>query len=166
MSEAYISEIRLFTWSYAPNGWAFCDGSILQIVQNQALYSLIGKAYGGDGVKTFGLPDLRGRVPIQWGTKFPYAQNGGEISHKLTLAEIPTHTHLPTASGDSANSGAAAGNYWGVSSYQLYSSDTPSAAMSTNAVSTTGTDTPHQNMAPSLVLNLCICMVGLYPPRD
>ncbi len=166
MCEAYLSEIRIFPWTFAPKGWALCNGALLQIAQNNALYSLLGINFGGDGKTTFGLPNLIGRVPIHLGTKYGFAKSGGEVSHKLTVAEIPAHTHQAVASGDTANSGAAAGNYWGVSTYPLYASGTPTASMAGNAISTIGTDTPHQNMAPSLVLNFCICTIGVYPPRD
>src|SRR5436853_5406346 len=110
MAEPFLSEIRIMSFGFPPKGWALCDGQLLPINQNQALFSLLGTTYGGDGRVNFGLPDLRARVPIHMGSGHTLGERGGEQAHTLSISEIPTHTHTAMASGDNANGLVTTGN--------------------------------------------------------
>ena len=162
---AYLSELRIFSFPFAPKGWVVCDGRLLPIAKNTALYSLLGTAYGGDGQVSFGLPDLRMRVPMHVGTGITLGQLGGEATHQLLVAEIPSHTHSPMASKTDPNTGSPSNAYWcqntGVSPYGPPGTQT----MATAAVIPTGNDVPHENMSPYLVVNICICVAGIFPTR-
>ena len=168
MSEPFLAEIRMVAFNFAPRGWAFCDGQILPINQNQALYSLLGVTYGGDGQVSFALPDLRGRSP----THPDNAQiTGGTISgaesHTLTEAEMARHSHAVRASSEPANATSPVGNAWAVTSQAFYG---PAAgvAMAPGAVepNRSGTVTPHENCQPSLALHFCIALQGLFPSQN
>ena len=177
MSEAYIGEIRPITWNYAPRGWAFCNGQLLSIQQNTALFSLLGTTYGGNGVNTFGLPNLQGRVPLHRGNGFTLGQVGGEIGHTLLASEMPAHTHTLQASTADATTGAPAGAALAQPAANVgpvYAAGaTPqatqalvTAAMAPQAVANAGGNQPHTNMQPYLVLNFIIALVGIYPSRS
>ncbi len=179
MSDAYIGEIRLFPFDWAPEGWLPCDGRTLPIQSNQALASLLGSQYGGDGRTNFNLPDLRGRVPVSQGVN-PKAANpvnyavgsyGGLESVALTAAQVPPHTHGVNAVNAAATTGAVvtASNVLLAqppAAHALYApSGTTTVALAADSVSQEGAGAAHNNMQPSLVLNFCICTAGLYPPR-
>lgn len=166
MSEPYLGEIRLFANNFAPKGWALCQGQILSIQQNSALFSLLGTTYGGNGTTTFALPDLRGRVPIHFNSTFPLGAAQGEASHTLTNSEMPAHTHM--ASGSSTASQPTPNNQvWGTdTSVNLYGTATALTTMNAGAISTTGGSQAHSNMQPYLVLNYCIALQGIYPTRN
>ncbi len=166
MSEPFFGEIKLFSFGRVPKGWALCDGKQLPINTNQALYSLLGTVYGGDGVRTFALPDLRGRVPVHVGNGVTLGQKAGEETHMLTINEMPTHRHIVTASSESATLKMATGHVWATSTDNIYSTDQLNTNMNVQALSTSGNSLPHQNMQPYSVANYCIALVGIYPSRN
>ncbi|MEK5232996.1 tail fiber protein [Lysinibacillus sp. FSL K6-0232] len=166
MSEPFLGEIRLFSFGGVPSGWMRCDGQILQINTHQALYSLLGATYGGNGVSTFALPDLRGRVPVHVGNGVTLGQKAGEEVHILTIHEMPAHTHVVNGSSESATLRAAAGHVWGASLKDSYEAAQPNTQMNMQALSTTGNSQPHQNMQPFSVVNYCIAITGIYPTRN
>ncbi len=165
MSNPYLGEIRLFAGNFAPNGWALCQGQTLPISGNDALFALIGTTYGGDGVNTFSLPDLRGRVPVHVGSGYALGQNGGEESVTLTAAQLPAHTHVPQATSSSAASPDPGGNVWATASDTPYSAGTPTAAMNPQTVGSAGGSQPHDNMLPFVALNFIIALNGVYPSQ-
>lgn len=165
MSEPFLAEIRIMGFNFAPRGWASCDGQILPINQNQALYSLLGTTYGGDGRTSFGLPDLRGRIPFHAGSTISLGQKTGEESHTLLPNEIPAHTHLFHASSVPGDSESGIGNLVAPSPI----GDLQFAASESNAkmaATSGGTAMAHENMPPYLALNFCIAIQGLFPPRN
>jgi microcystin-dependent protein len=166
MSQPYIGEIRMFAGNFAPAGWAFCDGSLLAIPENDALFNLIGTTYGGDGQSTFALPDLRSRVPIHQGSGFILAQTGGEEQVTLTVNQIPAHTHVPQANSATGAQTSPAGNVWASSANFPYSPNTPSAAMDPAAVGSSGGSQPHDNMAPFVVVSFIISLFGIFPSQS
>ncbi|WP_405079941.1 phage tail protein [Paenibacillus chitinolyticus] len=166
MSEPFVGEIRLFANNYAPRGWAFCEGQTLSINANQALYSLIGTIYGGDGVTNFKLPDLRGRVPIHVGSTNPLGQSAGEAAHTLTINEMPAHTHQVAASGNAGSTFSPANNAWAVETALYESPSAAAVSMNGGALSAAGQSQPHSNMQPYLAVNFAIALVGIYPPRN
>jgi len=165
MAEPFIGEIRCFSFNFAPEGWAPCDGGLLSIAQNQALYSLLGTTYGGNGTTTFALPDLRGRAPVHQGNGVILGQSAGEEVHTLTINEMPAHTHTISANSDGATSKIATGNVWGNNGTNSYSTQS-NGSMSSYALSTAGGSQAHPNMQPYNVANYCIALVGYYPPRN
>lgn len=165
MTEAYIGEIRLFPLAFAPRGWLRCDGQTLPINQYQALYAIIGTTYGGNGVSTLRLPDLRGRVAVHPGGTVVLGQSSGEATHALTLNEIPPHAHTANASTVQAGEASAAGNIWGAASSPTYSKE-GDTALAAHAIGTAGSSRPHQNMQPTLIVSFCICIQGEFPPRN
>lgn len=165
MSEAYMGEVRLFAFSFPPKGWAACDGQIMAISQNQALFSLLGTTYGGNGQTTFALPDLRGRVPLHFGNGFAEGQVGGEEAHRLISTELPAHTHAVQASTSDPSTPSPAGAVWANRPDSPYS---PSGDVYLNqaAIASTGGSQSHPNMQPYLTVNYCIALVGIYPSRN
>jgi len=165
----YLSEIRIFSFSYAPRGWAQCNGQALLIQTNTALYSLLGTTFGGDS-RYFNLPDLRGRAPMNWGStiaglNYIWGEAGGEPAHALTIQEMPSHNHQASASSNSPDKPNGAFNNWASNTgYQVYGSN-PVLAMSPRALMTSGLNIPHQNLSPFLTLNICIALTGIYPTR-
>lgn len=167
MAEPFISEIRIMGFDYAPVGWAKCDGAVLDIAQNQALYSLIGTFFGGDGRVTFALPDLRGRVPVHQPDQLGY--RSGLETVVLSTNEIPAHTHTINASQNSADSQSAVDMYPGANSdVGIYANFDPSNNVMLNAatISDTGGNLAHNNVQPSEVVNFCIALSGTYPSRN
>lgn len=166
MSEQYIGEIRINAAAFAPRGWANCDGQLLPINQNQALFSILGTTYGGDGRTTFKLPDLRGRMPMHDLTQ---GQADGHPSHTLSASEMPNHTHAMGADKGTTTvaspAGAMLGNVPSGGTNLLRPPD-GSAAMHPNTVAMAGGNQPHENMQPYLALNFIIALVGIFPPRD
>lgn len=165
MSEPYLGEIKIMSFNFAPKGWALCNGQLLPINQNQALFSILGTTYGGDGRTTFALPDLRGRVPLHFGNGFTEGERAGEESHNLNISEMPLHTHLGQAKGDSASSDSPTGNFWANGGQQAYRSSA-NGTMNPTAVSTVGGSQPHNNLSPFLTLNFCIALQGIFPSRN
>lgn len=165
MSEPFIGEIRLFANNYAPRGWMFCEGQILAINMNQALYSLLGNVYGGDGVSTFALPDYRGRVPVHVSSNIPLGTSQGEAAHTLTVNEMPQHTHQVSGSSNPAGSPSPLNNAWAEASNQ-YDPAATMAPMNAQAISTAGGSQPHSNLQPYQVLNYAIAIEGIFPSRN
>jgi microcystin-dependent protein len=165
MSEPFIGEIKIFPFSFAPKGWATCNGQLLPINQNQALFSLLGTTYGGDGRVNFALPDLRGRVPFHMGGGLTIGERAGESAHTLNLSELPAHTHVPAGSSTDANAVSPAGNLWAGISAGGYLPNV-NTSMNPASVLPVGGSQPHENMSPYLTLNFCIALVGIFPSRS
>lgn len=170
MADPFLAEIRVFSFVFAPQGWALCNGQLLPINQNQALFALLGTTYGGNGQTNFALPDLRARVPIHRGAGFTQGQRAGAESHTLTIAELPAHSHAVTASadGNGSNSTAPANNYFGATAdnSQLYYTGPADAGMSPLIVSNTGGGQAHENRQPFLTLSFCIALQGIFPSQN
>lgn len=174
MSEAFLSEIRIMSYGFAPRGWAQCNGQLLPINQNQALFSLLGTTYGGDGRVNFALPDLRGRVAIhrgaayRGGPSYTLGEKAGEAAHTVTMNEMPTHVHSVAASS-AANNGVAApaNNYLGGANNTYHAVKNASlTTINSGTVTNTGGSQPHNNMQPYLTLNFCICLMGVFPSQN
>jgi microcystin-dependent protein len=175
MSEPFLAEIKIIPYNNIPQGWALCNGQFLPINQNQALFSILGTTYGGNGQTTFALPNLRGRSPYHMGNGFVLGQTGGESAHTVTTSELPTHTHFPMASNTSGNlpfpaalSPVVQHNVWAVSTQNPYESPLSGnlAAMNAAAISNTGGSQPHENRPPYLVLNFIIALQGVFPSQN
>ncbi|HLX68300.1 MAG TPA: tail fiber protein [Verrucomicrobiae bacterium] len=164
MSTPYLGEIRIFSFSFPPKGWALCNGQLMAINQNQALFALLGTTYGGNGTTTFALPNLQAATPIYVGNGFQLGQLGGQSNHTLSIEEIPAHTHLLTASSAAADQSATTGTVW-AKAPGAYDT-TPGTAMSPAEISVTGGNQPHNNMPPYLVLNFSIALTGIFPTRN
>jgi microcystin-dependent protein len=175
MSDQFVAEIRIFTGNFAPTGWALCQGQLMPISQNTALFSLIGTFYGGNGQSTFGLPDFQGRAPINQGqgpglTQRDIGEQSGSDTVTLLQTEMPAHTHFlqaATTPADQTNPSNAiwAGSSGGRTPPPLYST-TQNATMAPNALNVTGGSLPHNNMHPYLALNFIIALQGIFPPRN
>lgn len=165
MAEPFISEIRIMSFVFAPKGWALCDGQLLPINQNQALFSLLGTTFGGDGRVNFGLPDLRGRTPIHVGSGHNLGERGGEQAHTLSIAEVPTHLHALNGSTTPASTITPDTNtVLSVSSPQnSYAPAANFVAMAPNSITNIGGSQSHLNMQPFLVLSFCIALQGIFP---
>ncbi len=163
MAEPFLSEIRIFSFNFPPRGWAFCNGQLLPINQNQGLFSLLGTTYGGNGTTNFSLPNLQGRSPIHEGVGNTLGQIGGAITHSLTIAELPTHTHKAIGTSAVQNTLVPTNNFLAASTPSSFYSGTPNVAMLPNTISNTGGSQSHNNMQPSLVLNFCIALQGIFP---
>jgi microcystin-dependent protein len=163
MSDPYLGEIRVFPFGFAPRGWALCNGQILPINQNQALFSLLGIAFGGDGRTTFALPDLQGRVPMHESSTQSIGISAGEESHTLTQVEMPSHTHSVWAR-PTANTGFPEDAVWAASTETAFAAS-PNATMSPNAVATAGGNQPHENRPPYLVVGFAMAIEGIFPSR-
>ncbi|MWC30176.1 phage tail protein [Paenibacillus sp. MMS18-CY102] len=164
--EPFLGEVRAFGFGITPKGWMPCMGQLLAINTNQALFSLLGTAYGGNGTTNFALPDYRGRVQVSTSNTIPLGTVGGEENHTLTLNEMPAHNHGVLANSGDATSKTAAGMTWAVPGSKANAfATTIDKAMSSEAISVTGGSQPHNNMQPYLVLNYCIAVQGIYPSR-
>ncbi|MEO6039228.1 MAG: tail fiber protein, partial [Saprospiraceae bacterium] len=173
MAEPFLSEIRIFSFNFAPQGWAMCNGQLLPINQNQALFSLLGTTYGGNGQTNFALPDLRGRAPIHFGSGTTLGQAGGEENHTLTQSELPTHVHTvsaiaPPSSGTNINTpgGAFLSNSAPAEIYSAGAGSPGLLALAPATISNIGGSQAHTNMQPILTLNLCIALQGIFPSRN
>lgn len=165
MSEAFLGEIRLFGGNFAPVGWLPCDGQLLPIADNDALYSLLGTTYGGDGQTTFGLPDLRGRMPVHQQNQTPLGASGGTETVTLLPTQLPSHSHPLACSNVVGTQDSPANGVWANSGTELnlFSKTGPSATFASTAITATGGSQPHENMMPYLALTLMICTSGIYP---
>ena len=166
MAEPFLSEIRLFSFVFAPKGWALCNGQLLPINQNQGLFSLLGTTFGGDGRVNFALPDLRGRVPIHVGSGHTLGERGGEQAHTLSIAEIPTHTHVANGVNAAADLGDPTNGFFAAPPTALgsvYASPSSLVAMNAGAVANTGGSQAHLNMQPFLTLSFGIALQGIFP---
>lgn len=172
MAHPFVGEIRLFAGNFAPNGWAFCDGSLLSIAQNDVLFSLIGTTYGGDGQNTFALPDMRGRVPVHQGqgpglSPYMIGQAAGVEQVTLLAQQMPSHSHVLNATTADATTGTGvAGDLTGKAATTSFYGSTPGGgALASQALTTSGGSQPHNNMAPFLGLNFIISLFGIYPSQ-
>ncbi len=167
MGTPFLAEVRIFAFSYAPKGWALANGQTMAIGQNQALFSLLGTTYGGDGRNTFALPNLQGRVTIGFSATQPIGLSAGEPAHTLTTPEIPQHTHRASANNALGAQASPAGNYWANDSNQNATFGTaPDTALSPAAIAVAGSNQPPPNMMPYAVLSFCIAPVGISPSRN
>jgi microcystin-dependent protein len=166
VSEPFVGEVKLISWNFPPKGWAFCNGAQLAINQNQALYSLIGTMYGGNGQTTFALPDLRGRTAIHQGQGFNEGQGGGEEFHTLTQNEMPAHNHFVTASSTQGNVNTVQGNLLAREVGIPYGGYTNLSTLNLASISNTGSGQPHENRQPFLVVNFIIALIGIYPSQN
>jgi microcystin-dependent protein len=180
MGTPFLGELKIVGWSGQPQGWAFANGQFLPINQNQALFSLLGTTYGGNGQTTFALPNMQGRVPIHFGDGFILGQAGGENAHTLTISEMPAHNHIIRADATTAATsnivtpaaGHSLGQTVGVPSQgspfalNIYSTNAVSAALAAGTVSNTGGSQPHENRQPFTVLNYIIALQGVFPSQN
>lgn len=171
MSQPYYGEIRLFAGNFAPSGWAFCQGQLVAIADNETVFQLIGTTFGGDGQSTFGLPDLRGRLPVHQGSgpglsTRTIGETGGAETVSLNASRLPPHAHTPVASSAPANAAAGpAGSVLAATAINVYGTSEPTVPMSAQAITAVGGGQPHENMAPFLVLNYIIALTGVYPSQ-
>ncbi|MCB1573901.1 MAG: tail fiber protein [Dokdonella sp.] len=164
MSQPYVGEIRLFGGNFAPAGWAFCAGQLLPISENETLFQLIGTTYGGDGQSTFGLPDLRGRVPIHTGSGFVLAETGGVEEVTLTSTQMPVHSHTCVATSSVASDANPGGNVLAqATTFDAYQSTPGALAMAAQSVASVGGNQPHSNMQPFLCVSFIISLFGIFP---
>lgn len=168
--DQFIGEIRMFSGNFAPKGWQFCHGQTLPIQGNEALFSLLGTNYGGDGMRNFALPDLRGRTPIHHNpngtdTMWPnhIGDKGGAETVALNRTELPPHTHTPQMNANPGTSASPANNVWAATAVARYSDQAPGAALDYHALNPAGESQPHENMPPFQVINFIIAIVGEYP---
>lgn len=166
MSEPFLSEIRMLSFNFAPKGWALCNGQFMPINQNQALFSLLGTTYGGNGQTTFALPNLQGRTPIHTGQGHTLGELGGEQAHTLVISEMPAHLHFAMGAGPGAdmtvNVKGAANNVL-ANALNLYSPPTNLTSLNPTTISNTGGSQPHLNMQPFLTINFAIALQGIFP---
>ncbi len=168
MGTPFMSEVKIISWNFAPQGWAFCNGQFLPINQNQALFSLLGTMYGGNGQTTFALPDLRGRTAIHQGQGFIEGQAGGQETHTLTLGEMPAHNHFLMASSTQGDGNTPTGQVLAREVGMLYrpfAGSTPQA-LNPAIITNYGGSQPHENRQPYLVLNFIIALQGAFPSRN
>jgi len=170
MSLQYLGEIRIVSFSFAPKGWALCNGQTMPINQNQALFSLLGTTFGGDGRTTFMLPDFRGRVPLHAGSQqgtpsYTPGQMTGEEQHTLLVTEMPSHSHVPIASSAPNTLQSPVGNFW-ASGVGQYAPSPINTQMAGNAIAPAGASQPHDNRSPYLVRNFIIALTGIFPSRN
>jgi len=168
MTTPYLGEIKLVSFNFAPRGWAFCNGQLLPINQNQALFSLLGTTYGGDGRTTFALPDLRGRMPLHSGGEISLGQAGGEFAHTLNVNEMPNHSHRAYASVAQASTadpnGALLARKGRLTADAF--NGTPNTSLVPTQVSASGGSQPHENTQPYLALNFAIALQGVFPSQN
>jgi microcystin-dependent protein len=165
MAQPYVGEIRMFAGNFAPAGWMFCDGQLLPISEYETLFNLIGTTYGGDGQSTFGLPDLRGRIPLHFGNGFTQAEAGGAETVTLTVSQIPGHSHPLMATSAAANQTNPTSNLLGKPDKNLYRPGPGTVAMSSLDVGSTGGSQPHNNFQPYLCVDFIISLFGIFPSQ-
>jgi microcystin-dependent protein len=166
MAEPFMAEIRMMSFNFPPKGWALANGQLLPINQNQALFSLLGTTYGGDGRQSFGLPNLQGAVPVHMGTGFPIGQKMGEPTHTLSQGEMPKHVHLLQGTSNTANTPLPENAMLATTPNVVYSTGASSNTnFKTTSVSSVGGSQPHENRMPSAVISFCVALQGLFPSR-
>jgi len=166
VAQPYVGEIRMFAGNFPPAGWMFCEGQLLPISENTTLFQLIGTTYGGDGQSTFGLPDLRGRLPIHQGGGFTLAQNGGVETVTLNVQQIPTHSHNMLGSNDIANTPNPSQSVLARSGQvNAFINGSPSVAMASQFIGSVGGSQPHNNFQPYLCVDFIISLFGIFPSQ-
>jgi microcystin-dependent protein len=163
MAEPLLSELRVMSFNFAPKGWAMCNGQLLPINQNQALFSLLGTTYGGNGQTNFALPNLQGKVPIHVGHGHTLGETGGQQAHTLTQGELPTHTHAEAASSSATGGNSVPANRFLGSANNMYHAPASLTAMNPATVGNTGGSQAHNNTQPFLTLTVCIALQGIFP---
>lgn len=168
MAEPFLAEIRIMSFNFAPKGWAMCNGQLMPINQNQALFSLLGTTFGGDGRVNFGLPDQRGRVPIHVAGNFPLGTMGGEQSHTLSINELPQHTHIAQASNNAATDNIPGANVLLGNSApnDIYTGLAAPTPLQIGTISSVGGSQPHANLQPYLTVTFCIALQGIFPSQN
>jgi microcystin-dependent protein len=179
MTDQFLAEIRIFPFNFAPVGWALCNGQLLSIAQNTAVFSLLGTNFGGDGRTTFGLPNLQGSIPVDHGqgpglSQYVVGETGGATTVTLLAQQIAVHSHNLVADKEAATSASPSGalymrgHYTGATNGAVlaYTAQAPSSAMNASAIAQAGSNQPHNNMMPYLTLNFCIALQGIFPPRS
>jgi len=166
MAEPFLSEVRIMSFVFAPKGWALCNGQLLPINQNQALFSLLGTTFGGDGRVNFALPDVRGRVPIHVGSGHTLGERGGEQAHTLSISEIPTHTHVANGTTNAADTNTPSNTTLLGIVNDAYGDPANLQAMSASEITTVGGSQAHLNMQPFLTLSFCIALQGIFPSAN
>jgi len=168
MSGPFIGEIRMFAGNFAPVGWAFCNGALIPISENDALFNLIGTTYGGDGQNTFALPNLQSRIPVHVGPGFALGQSGGVETVTLTTSQIPAHSHVPQAQSAAlaSNVSSPANAVWANSTLgQFDNANPPDSTMAAGGMGPSGGSQPHDNMVPFLVINFILSLFGIFPSQ-
>jgi microcystin-dependent protein len=170
MSQPFIGEIRMFGGNFAPAGWAFCDGSLVSIQDNETLFNLIGTTYGGNGTTNFALPDLRGRIPLHMGsgsglTPRVLAQVGGTETVTLLTAQLPAHNHVAQGSSNNGSQNGPGNGVWAASNLNQFAAGTPNAVMNAQALANGGGNQPHDNVMPFLAVSFIISLFGIYPSQ-
>ena len=168
MSSPFVGEIRLFGGNFAPQGWAFCQGQLMAISENDVLFALIGTTYGGDGQQTFALPDLQGRLPMHMGTgpglsPRTIGENGGVETVTLTANQIPVHSHVPLAVSGNGNQSTPQNGVWAGVTNSIYTSNPPTTALNATLGGNTGGSQPHENLMPFLAVSFIISLFGIFP---
>lgn len=166
MSEPFLSEIKVVSFNFPPKGWALCNGQLLPINQNQALFALLGTTYGGNGQTNFALPNMRGRVPIHFGNGHTLGEAAGSTSVTVNIQQLPTHIHFLMGSADNADAPVPAGGVLANASANVYGPPSSLTAMGPTSVSSVGGSQPHNNMMPYLVLNFIIALQGIFPSQN
>jgi microcystin-dependent protein len=170
MSSPYLGEIRVMSFGYAPKGWTMCNGQLLSIAQNAALFAILGTFYGGNGINNFALPNLQGRVPLHVGTgggnTFVQGQSAGNESVTLSINQMPQHSHSAPASVSTATQVSPSNAYWSNSGLLEYATSPLDGTVAPAAIGIAGQSQPHENRAPFLVLNFCIALSGIFPSRN
>ena len=171
MSTPFLGEVKMFSFNFAPRGWAFCAGQLLPIAQNSALFSLLGTTYGGNGINNFALPNLQGRTPVHFGTlqggsNYVQGQSGGAENVTLIVSQIPAHTHAVNANSGAANANTPVGNTWAAGFTNAYAATAPNTTMNPASVGAAGSSQAHPNMPPYAVVNFSIALVGIFPSRN
>jgi microcystin-dependent protein len=182
MSEPFLGEVKIISWNFPPKGWAFCNGTLLPINQNQALFSILGTTYGGDGRQTFGLPDLQGRMPVHVGNGIVLGERGGETTHTLNVSEMPAHNHIIVADGTASGTASDTPNPSGAKvlgqsagtggtptvpfGANIYNSSATTSSLNPGCVAPNGANQAHENMSPYLVLNFIIALQGIFPSQN
>lgn len=163
MAQPYVGEIRMFAGNFAPAGWMFCEGQLLPISENETLFQLIGTTYGGDGQSTFGLPDLRGRIPIHQGSGFNLAETGGAEEITLTVQQVPAHNHPLRGQKDAGRLTSPEATLWASSALRQFTASSPNTVMAAQMLSSTGGSQPHTNFMPYLCIDFIISLFGIFP---
>ncbi len=164
MANPFLGEIKIVAFNFPPRGWVFCNGQVMAINQNQALFALLGTTYGGNGVSTFQLPNLQGAMPLHFSSSFSLGQVGGEASHTLIQTEMPQHNHVVSAVRRPGTQPSPAGNF--LAAHRGGYADATDSTVASGSLAITGGSQPHNNMPPYLVLNFVIALQGIFPSRN